>query len=89
VSYGTVAEARPGRPGGCAGTVAYATLLTGIAAAWTTLVLTRTPFEANVSRAPGTLFTLDEDGYVRNTYILRITNNDAAAGAMPFHVSVE
>jgi cytochrome c oxidase accessory protein FixG len=90
VVYGTAAETRGRktrwlRPR----TVAYATLLTGIAAAWTTLLLTRTPFEANVSRAPGTLFTLDGDGYVRNTYILRITNNDAAAGAMPFHVSVE
>jgi cytochrome c oxidase accessory protein FixG len=70
-------------------TVAYATLLTGIAAAWTAVLLTRTPFEAEVGRAPGTLFTMDADGFVRNTYLLRITNNDPAREPLPFHVSVE
>jgi hypothetical protein len=53
------------------------------------MVMTRTPFEATVSRAPGSLFTVDPDGFVRNTYILRITNNDPAAVPLPFHVTVE
>jgi polyferredoxin len=70
-------------------TVAYASLLTGIAATWIGLVVTRTPFEATVNRAPGSLYTMDGDGFVRNTYILRLTNNDPAAGGMQFHVSVE
>jgi cytochrome c oxidase accessory protein FixG len=70
-------------------TVAYATLLSGIAAAWIGLVVTRTPFEATVSRAPGSLYTMDDDGFVRNTYILRVTNNDPATAGVAFHVSVE
>jgi cytochrome c oxidase accessory protein FixG len=90
VAYGTLAAAHAAKPRWIRPrTVAYATLLTGIAAAWTALILTRTPFEATVGRAPGTLFTLDDDGFVRNTYILRVTNNDPAPGTMPFHVSVE
>lgn len=90
VAYGTLAGVHAAKPRWVRPrTVAYAMLLTGIAAAWTALILTRTPFEASVGRAPGTLFTLDDDGFVRNTYILRVTNNDPAPGTMPFHVSVE
>jgi len=70
-------------------TVVYAGLLTGIAAAWTALLLTHAPFEAGVSRAPGSLFTLDADGAVRNTYLLRITNNDPAPEPISFAVRVE
>jgi hypothetical protein len=69
--------------------VAYGALLTAIAAAFIGMVLTRTPFEATVSRAPGSLFTVDPDGFVRNTYILRVTNNDPATTPLPFHVSIE
>ena len=90
VSYSTVATTH-GRPPRRLRprAVAYASLLTGIAATFVGMLVTRTPFEATVSRAPGTLFTVDPDGFVRNTYILRITNNDPAAGLLPFHVSVE
>ncbi len=70
-------------------TVVYAGLLTGIAAAWTILLLDRAPFEAGVSRAPGSLFTVDADGAVRNTYFLRITNNDPDPEPLPFAVRVE
>ena len=70
-------------------TVVYAGLLTGLAAAWVALILDRTPFEAGVSRAPGSLFTLDADGAVRNTYLLRITNNDPAPDSIPFAVEVQ
>lgn len=70
-------------------TVAYAGLLSGIAAAWIGLLATRTPFEATVSRAPGSLFTLDADGEVRNTYLLSITNNDPRQGELPFVVQVD
>jgi hypothetical protein len=69
--------------------VVYAGLLTGIAAAWTALLLTRAPFEAEVSRAPGSLFTLDADGSVRNTYLLWISNNDPDPEPIPFAVRVE
>ncbi|HEU5040687.1 MAG TPA: cytochrome c oxidase accessory protein CcoG [Gemmatimonadales bacterium] len=70
-------------------TVVYAGLLTGIAAAWAALLLTRAPFEAGVSRAPGSLFTVDADGEVRNTYLLRITNNDPVPEPIPFSIKVE
>ncbi len=69
-------------------TVVYASLLTGIAAAWITLLATRVSFEATVGRAPGSLFTLDADGFVRNTYLLELTNN-APGAEIPFHVQVE
>ena len=70
-------------------TVVYAGLLTGLAAVWTGLLLTHAPFEAGVSRAPGSLFTMDTDGAVRNTYLLRITNNDPDPEPIPFSVTVE
>jgi cytochrome c oxidase accessory protein FixG len=69
-------------------TVVYASLLTGIAAAWVTLLATRVPFEATVGRAPGSLFTMDADGFVRNTFLLELTNN-APGADVPFHVEVE
>jgi polyferredoxin len=70
-------------------TVVYATLLTGIAAAFIAVVAMRAPFEASVGRVPGSLFTMDADGWVRNTYLLRITNNAPSAERLPFDVSVQ
>jgi polyferredoxin len=70
-------------------TIAYAALLTGIAAAAITLMAGRAPFDAAVQRAPGSLFTLDADGYVRNTFLLRVTNKQASSAPVPFHISVE
>jgi hypothetical protein len=49
----------------------------------------RAPFDAAVQRAPGSLFTIDADGFVRNTYLLRITNKQASTEPVPFHVQVE
>jgi cytochrome c oxidase accessory protein FixG len=70
-------------------TVIYAGLLTGIAAASTTLLAGRAPFDAAVQRAPGSLFVIGEDGYVRNTYLLRVTNKAASTAPVPFHIRVE
>jgi len=70
-------------------TVIYGGLLAGIAATVAILMVARAPFDAAVQRAPGMLFTVDPDGYVRNTYLLRITNKAAAPVAEPFHVTVE
>ena len=92
VEYGSLVELAGGRrrvlrPR----VVAYAGLLAAILAAAVLLVETRLPFEAAVSRAPGSLFTVDDDGYVRNTYLLRVGNNAPAAdgGTLSFHVEVE
>jgi polyferredoxin len=69
--------------------VAYGALLTGIAAAIGFLLLTRIPFEASVTRAPGTLYTVDPDGYVRNTYLLRVANSAAGDNEVAFAVNIE
>lgn len=56
-------------------TIGYAALLAGLTVALSTLLLLRVPFDASVARAPGSTFAVDPDGYVRNTYLLRISNN--------------
>ncbi len=76
---------RPFRPR----TLVYGGLLTTLTAAALVLLLGRVPFEANINRAPGSLFTVDADGFVRNTYLLKITNKEAAPGAVVYHVQVE
>jgi cytochrome c oxidase accessory protein FixG len=60
-------------------TIAYASVLTTLTAALITLVVIRVPFEASITRTPGSLYTVDDDGYVRNTYLLRIANNRPGA----------
>lgn len=70
-------------------TVLYGGILGGLAAAAVLLMIARVPFDAAVQRAPGSLFTLDPDGYVRNTYLLRVTNKVASPDPVPFHVRVE
>lgn len=71
--------------------VVYSLLLVGLFSAITGLVATRVPFEAGVTRAPGSLFTLDDDGFVRNTFLLRIANNAPSrdGSALPFALEVE
>jgi cytochrome c oxidase accessory protein FixG len=90
VSYSTIAasEGRPvkklrGR------TLVYGGLLTALVATAITLLVTRTPFEATVNRAPGSLFTVDGDGYVRNTFLLSLTNNDPASDEQQYHITVD
>lgn len=70
-------------------TLVYAALLTLLAIGATTRLLVRVPFEATVNRAPGTLFTVDADGYLRNTYLLKIINNDGTAVERAFDITVE
>jgi cytochrome c oxidase accessory protein FixG len=71
--------------------VAYATLLAVLLVVGAGLVRNRLPFEAGVARAPGSLFTMDDDGYVRNTFLVRIANNAPARGegGLAFQVEVE
>ena len=70
-------------------TIIYGSMLTGIAAVGATLLAGRVPFDAAVQRAPGSLFTMDADGYVRNTYLLRVTNKEATTDKVAFHVRVD
>lgn len=92
VSYGTLAGVngkakRRLRPR----VVVYGGLMAALVASAIVIVTTRVPFEAAVSRTPGSLYTLDADGYVRNTFLLRLANNAPADGGGPlaFTVSVE
>jgi cytochrome c oxidase accessory protein FixG len=70
-------------------TVAYGGILAGIAATVAVLLTGRAPFDAAVQRAPGSLFIMDADGFVRNTYLLRVTSKEASPTPVSFHVRVE
>ncbi len=70
-------------------TLVYGGLLVALAAFGFTLMAQRLPFEATVNRVPGSLFTLDPDGFIRNTYLVQITNNKAGDDPVDFQVSVE
>ena len=90
VKYGSIAEAegrtvRRLKPR----TVVYAALLSGILAGAMGFAMNRVHFEASVNRAPGSLYTLDADGYVRNTFLLKITDNQAGSGVTPYQVTVD
>jgi cytochrome c oxidase accessory protein FixG len=85
ISADTSRTARAFRPR----TMVYGGLLTTLTAAAVVLLLGRVPFEATVNRAPGSLFTEDSDGFVRNTYLLKITNNDAVVSPVDFVVEIE
>jgi polyferredoxin len=89
VNYGSLAESegrrvRLLRPR----TVVYGGLLTALTAAGVVLAVNRTPIEAQVSRVRGSLFQVDQDGWVRNTYMLRITNKAAGTAPVPYTVNV-
>lgn len=70
-------------------TVVYGGLLTALTAAAMVLLLGRVPFEASVNRAPGSLFTVDPDGYVRNTYLLKVTSKEAGVAEVEYRVEVD
>jgi polyferredoxin len=69
-------------------TVAYATLLTGIAIAFFALGAARHDIEATVNRSPGSLYLVDADGWTRNTFMVKVTNNHAGEGELLFDLSV-
>lgn len=90
VAYGSIAEAegrhvRRVRPR----TAVYAALLATLLVGGGALLAGRIPFEASVNRTPGSLFQLDADGYVRNTYLLEVTNKRPGLDRVPFEVGVE
>jgi len=69
-------------------TIAYGALVTGLAAALVASIGLHNPVEVTLHRSPGTLYQVDDDGFVRNTYLLRVVNNDAVA-SHAFAVGVE
>ncbi|HSG09339.1 MAG TPA: cytochrome c oxidase accessory protein CcoG [Longimicrobiales bacterium] len=90
VRYSSIAAdegktARPFRPR----TMVYGALLTTLTAAALVLLLGRVPFEASVNRAPGSLYTVDADGWVRNTYLLRLTNKSGTGQSVGYEVVLD
>jgi len=67
----------------------YGGLMLSLIVVASTLLATRVPFQATVNRAPGSLYTLDADGFVRNTFLLRITNNEPEVASVVYDVQVE
>jgi cytochrome c oxidase accessory protein FixG len=55
-------------------TVAYGAILTGLVLALVVAVETHEALQASVVRAPGTMFVIDNDGWTRNTYLLKVVN---------------
>jgi polyferredoxin len=69
--------------------VGYAAALAAIAFLFFARLGTRHDFEAFVSRAPGTLFTLGEDGSTRNTFLLRLADNGPAEHVRTYTFALE
>lgn len=69
----------------------YAALLLVIMVAFGVLLRDHTTIDAAVSRAPGTHYAVDPDGSVRNTFMLRVTNNHPTleGDPEPFRIRVE
>lgn len=63
------------RPASRARTYAYGGLLAVIALAGLVLGFNHDELDATIARAPGTLYTVDTDGWIRNTFLLRVSND--------------
>ena len=76
IRYSTEAEdqGQPARSWLRGRTFIYVGLLAALGVSFAVLLGGRSTLDASISRAPGTLFTLEEDGSVRNTYFLNLTN---------------
>lgn len=83
------AEGKPARALLRPRALVYGGLLAAILTLGLTLLAQRVPFEATVNRVPGSLFTLDLDGYVRNTFLVQITRNSASREPADFTITVE
>ena len=70
-------------------TLVYGGLLITLVVAAGVLLVGRVPFEASVNRAPGSLFQIDADGFVRNTYMLKVSNNEAEVDGEVFAVALD
>ena len=60
-------------------TVIYAAIITGLATVLLSGIALHNPIEVSMNRLPGTTYQVDDDGMVRNTFMLRVVNNDPVA----------
>lgn len=70
-------------------TIAYAALLTFSTTGLVSTVARHVPLEVMVDRAPGPLFVEDADGYVRNTYMVGVTDLDLRDGVRTYAIAFE
>ncbi|MBL8618308.1 MAG: hypothetical protein JNM72_22025, partial [Deltaproteobacteria bacterium] len=68
--------------------VLYSALILGVTGVFGWLMMGRHEIQGTVNRAPGSLFTVDADGWVRNTYLVHVVNNRPGA-QQAFTVAVE
>ncbi len=91
VRYSTVAQdeggARPRlvRPR----TVLYAALMLVCTGVFAGLMANRHALDVNVNRVPGSLFTIDDDGATRNTFLLQLMNKQWVAEPAELQITVE
>jgi cytochrome c oxidase accessory protein FixG len=69
--------------------IIYGGLITALVVAAVIVLTTHVTFEAEVSRSPGSTFVRDDDGTIRNTYLLSIGNNDPRPEPATYTVSLE
>ncbi len=69
--------------------IIYGGMIASLAVAAIVVLRSHVAFEAELSRSPGSTFVLDDDGTIRNTYLLNIGNNDARPGATSYTVTLE
>jgi cytochrome c oxidase accessory protein FixG len=90
VGYSSVAAMQGGRTRRVRPrSVVYAAMLVGLVGVGTAMLAGRVPFEASVNRAPGPLFTVDGDGHVRNTFLLKVTSKDPELAPVRYAVRVD
>jgi polyferredoxin len=68
-------------------TVGYAALLTALLTILVACLAWQAPMELVVQRAPGSMFVVDGDGEIRNTFLVKVTNKSLTAAT--FTVTVE
>lgn len=56
-------------------TVLYSGIIVGLSVTFAVLLSQRHEIQGTVSRTPGTLYTVDDDGWIRNTYLVHVVNN--------------
>jgi len=90
VLYTTLAEANgEPKPENRFRPVLYGGLLAILLASMVGVLLSRPAFQLMVERAPGTLFTIDRDGLVRNTYLVQITDVRPSPDEVRYDLSLE
>jgi cytochrome c oxidase accessory protein FixG len=69
--------------------IIYGGLIAALAIAAVTVIVSRVAFEAELSRSPGSTFVRDDDGTIRNTYLLAVANNHPGRELATYTVSIE